>query len=74
MRYSHAIPGTCSRRNAGTRLAILQGIHPLNGRQNMKKFFVIFFFAFLLAGAGYGVAQYVNSQSVTAQACNAGCE
>lgn len=40
----------------------------------MKKFFLIFAFAAFIAASGYGVAQYVNANGVTAKACNSGCD
>lgn len=42
----------------------------------MKKFFFAFAFIFAIAAAGYGIAQYVNANGVTAKACTGGrgCE
>ncbi|MGZ3712487.1 MAG: hypothetical protein ACXVBE_12065 [Bdellovibrionota bacterium] len=40
----------------------------------MKKLFVVFALTAFIAVTGYGVAQYVNANGVTAKACNSACE
>jgi hypothetical protein len=40
----------------------------------MKKFFYVFALVAFIAVSGYGIAQYVNANGVTANACNSGCE